>query len=275
MEKETEMIDRSTLMRSSTGAVACALFLFAAACGGGEAPPPGENGAPAPAPAEPAATGPTGSASVTGTVTYTGAVPNLRPLDMAADPVCAGKHSEPVPPQVLVLGDGNTMGNVFVKVSQGVPPGSYPAPSEPAVIDQQGCIYHPHVIGMIAGQELKFLNSDGILHNVHGLPEQNREFNLGMPANLTEKSVTLNQPEPLFPVKCDVHPWMNAYVAVMSHPFWAVTEADGTYTIENLPAGSYTIEAWHERLGTQNAQVTVADGESATADFSFAAPSGG
>jgi len=108
-----------------------------------------------------------------------------------------------------------------------------------------------------------------------GLPEVNREFNLGMPANLTEKSVTLNQPEPLFPVKCDVHPWMNAWVAVMTHPFWAVTGEDGAYTIEDLPAGTYTIEAWHERLGTQTSEVTVADGETATADFAFAAPSGG
>jgi hypothetical protein len=117
--------------------------------------------------------------------------------------------------------------------------------------------------------------SDGILHNVHGLPKQNREFNIGMPANLTEKSVTLNQPEPLFPVKCDVHPWMNAYVAVMSHPFWAVTDEDGAYSIENLPAGTYTVEAWHERLGTQTSQITVADGEGASADFAFAPPAGG
>ena len=143
------------------------------------------------------------------------------------------------------------------------------------MIDQNGCMYIPHVIGMMAGQELKFLNSDAILHNVHGLPKVNREFNLGMPASLTEKSVTLNQPEPLFPVKCDVHPWMNAYVAVMTHPFWAVTGEDGAYTIGNLPAGTYNIEAWHERLGTQTAEVTVADGETASADFAFATPSGG
>jgi hypothetical protein len=123
---------------------------------------------------------------------------------------------------------------------------------------------------MMAGQELKFLNSDAILHNVHGLPKVNREFNLGMPASLTEKSVTLNQPEPLFPVKCDVHPWMNAYVAVMTHPFWAVTGEDGAYTIGNLPAGTYTIEAWHERLGAQTQKVSVTEAASAvTANFAF------
>jgi plastocyanin len=193
---------------------------------------------------------------------------------MAADPVCAGKHDSPVMPQVLVLGEGNTMGWVFVKVSAGVPEGSYPPPSEPAVIDQNGCVYHPHVLGMMAGQELKFLNSDGILHNVHGLPKENREFNLGMPATVTEQSVTLNRPEPLFTVKCDVHPWMNAYVAVMTHPFWAVTGENGAYAIGSLPAGTYTIEAWHERLGQQTSEVTVADGETATADFAFATPAG-
>jgi plastocyanin len=275
VEKEIEMTDRKTLMRSLAGAAVCAVVLLAAACGGGEAPP-AEPAPEAAAPAAaPAATGPTGTAAVSGTVTYTGTPPSLPTLDMAADPVCAGKHPTPVTAELLVLGPGNTMGNVFVKVSAGAPEGTYPAPSEPAVIDQNGCMYIPHVIGMMAGQELKFLNSDAILHNVHGLPKVNREFNLGMPASLTEKSVTLNQPEPLFPVKCDVHPWMNAYVAVMTHPFWAVTGEDGAYTIGNLPAGTYTIEAWHERLGTQTAEVTVADGETASADFAFAAPSGG
>jgi plastocyanin len=275
VEKEIEMTDlmRTKLTRLLSGAAACALLIVAASCGGGEAPPAGEPEASSAA--EPAAaTGPTGTAAVTGTVTFDGQAPNLRPLDMAADPVCAGKHDSPVMPQVLVLGEGNTMGWVFVKVSAGVPEGSYPPPSEPAVIDQNGCVYHPHVLGMMAGQELKFLNSDGILHNVHGLPKENREFNLGMPATVTEQSVTLNRPEPLFTVKCDVHPWMNAYVAVMTHPFWAVTGENGAYAIGSLPAGTYTIEAWHERLGQQTSEVTVADGETATADFAFATPAG-
>jgi plastocyanin len=253
--------------------------LLLGACGGGGG---GEQAA---APAEPAAggeaapaqpagpAGPTGTASIAGTVTYAGAMPSLPPIQMNADPACAAKHDTPVPPQMLVLGDGNTMGNIFLKVSN-APQGSYPVPSGKAEIDQEGCMYHPHVLGMMAGQELEFKNSDALLHNVHGLPKENREFNIGMPASLTEKSVTLNRPEPLFTVKCDVHPWMNAYVAVMSHPFWDVTEPDGQFTIGDLPAGTYTVEAWHEKLGTRTAEVTVADGESATVDFSFEAPSG-
>lgn len=250
-------------------------------CGGGG----GDTGAPADggdaadtAPADTSAAtddggtpAPTGSATISGTVSYDGQVPNLNPLDMGADPACAAKHDSPVMPDMLVLGDGNTMGNIFVKVTN-PPEGSFPTPSEPAVIDQHGCRYIPHVVGVMAGQPLQFLNSDGLLHNVHGLPEENREFNIGMPATVTESSTTLNRPEPLFPVKCDVHPWMQAYVAVMSHPYFAVTDEDGQFTLEGLPAGTYTVEAWHERLGTQTAEVTVDDGGSATADFTFSTP---
>jgi len=116
-----------------------------------------------------------------------------------------------------------------------------------------------------------FRNSDGILHNVHGLPSENREFNIGMPPTLKEKEQTFNKPEMAFPVKCDVHPWMKAYIAVMTHPYFAVTDRDGKFTIEGLPAGTYEIEAWHEKLGTQTAEVTV-DGDGATADFTFKVP---
>lgn len=209
--------------------------------------------------------------SVTGKITYDDKVPRLRPVDMNADPACAEKHDGPVTSDILVLGDGNAMKYVFVKVTN-APDSSAAVPSDPVVIDQVGCRYDPHVVGVRVGQELKFMNSDGILHNVHGLPEKNREFNIGMPPTLKEKSVTLNEPE-LFDVKCDVHPWMKAYVAVMTHPYFDVTGDDGTFTISDLPAGTYTIEAWHERLGKQTAEVTVAASGSATADFSFKVPS--
>lgn len=251
--------------------------LIAVGCGGGgeeAAPAAGEEGgedaaATTEAPAE---TGPTGNAAITGTIAYEGDVPNLKPLSMDADPTCAQMHDEAVYPDMLVLGEGNTMGNIFVKITN-EPQGNYPAPSEAVVIDQRGCMYKPHVAGVMAGQPLKFLNSDGILHNVHLLPKENREQNIGMPATLTEKETTLNTPEPAFPVKCDVHPWMQAYVAVMSHPFFDVTDTDGQFTIENLPAGTYTVEVWHERLGTQTAEVTVGEGETATQDFTFSSPS--
>lgn len=212
-----------------------------------------------------------GDATITGTVRYTGEPPNLPTIDMNADPSCAEMHDDAVQAQSLVLGDDQSMANVFVQVKDGFDQGDHQAPSTPVVIDQEGCMYKPHVVGMMAGQPLQFLNSDGILHNVHGTPQSNREFNLGMPGSLHQKTVTLNQPELYVPVKCDVHPWMSAYVGVMTHPYFEVTEEDGQFEI-TVPAGTYTMEAWHERLGTQTQEVTVAAGESATVDFEFSVP---
>jgi len=222
----------------------------------------------------PEATGPTGSSSIVGKVTFEGTAPRLKPISMDADPACASKHDEPVAPEMLVLGEGQSLGNVFVQVKN-PPEGSYPPPAEAAIIDQRGCLYVPHVLGVLAGQTLQFRNSDGILHNVHGLPKENREFNIGMPPAVTETDTTLTRPEPVFPVKCDVHPWMRSFVAVMSHPFFAVSDTTGTFQIENLPAGTWEIEAWHERLGFQEGSITVGDGETGSVDFTFAAPSGG
>ena len=270
------MQQTTPFFRTLLGATAVASLLLVGCGGGGEeAAPAADAGGEAAAPADAGqqATGPTGSAAVSGTVTFTGERPPLQPISMDADPACAEMHAgEEVYPDMLVLGDdANTMGNIFVKVTN-PPEGDYPAPSEPVVIDQQGCMYHPHVAAVMAGQPLQFKNSDGILHNVHLLPDANREQNIAMPGSMTETNVTLNQPESMFGVKCDVHPWMQAFVAVMDHPFFAVTDEDGQFTIENLPAGTYEIEAWHERLGTQTAQVTVADGETVTHDFEFATP---
>ncbi|MEM7350043.1 MAG: TonB-dependent receptor [Acidobacteriota bacterium] len=209
--------------------------------------------------------------SVTGTVTYDGSVPKLRPYDMNADPDCAKKHSGgKATNQMLVLGDGNALANIFVQIKN-PPAGNHSAPSEPVEIDQDGCIYVPRVSGVMAGQPVKFKNSDGILHNVHGLPEVNREFNIGMPPSLKESVQTFNKPEPLFKVKCDVHPWMNSYIAVMTHPYFAVTGTDGTFSIDGIADGSYEVEAWHERLGTQTGKVTISGG-SGSVDFSFSPP---
>lgn len=208
--------------------------------------------------------------SISGTVIYDDKVPTLRPLDMNADPSCARKHSGRVPNPMLTLGANHEMANIFVQVKN-PPAGNHAAPKEPVVIDQDGCLYEPRVAGAMVGQPVKFLNSDGILHNVHGLPKANREFNIGMPPMLKEKVQTFNKPEPFFPVKCDVHPWMRAYVAVMTHPYFAVTGADGAFTIADLPAGTYELEAWHERLGTQTLSVTVGS-DDASANFKFKVP---
>jgi len=212
------------------------------------------------------------AAKITGTVKYEGAVPTLRPLKMDADPGCAKKHSGPVAPDLLVLGDGNTMANIFVQIKN-APSKEYPAPSEPAVLDQQGCQYHPHVLGVMVGQTFKILNSDGLLHNVHSLPKVNTSFNRAMPGNVKDAEFTFTKAEEMFKIKCDVHPWMGAYVAVMTHPFFDVTETDGKFSIDGLPAGTYEVEIWHERLGTKTAKVTVADGDSKSVDFTLSPPS--
>ena len=209
--------------------------------------------------------------SITGKITYDGNVPKLRPYDMNADPDCAKKHSGgKAANQMLVLGDGNALANIFVQIKN-PPAGDHSAPSNAVEVDQDGCIYVPRVVGVMAGQTLRFKNSDGILHNVHGLPKANREFNIGMPPSLQTSDVTLNKPEPIFKVKCDVHPWMNSYVAVMTHPYFAVTGMDGTFEISDVPDGTYEIEAWHEKLPAMTGKATVSGG-SATVDFTFAPP---
>lgn len=213
------------------------------------------------------------AASVHGTIKYDGAGPNFKEIKMDADPICQSLHSGPVLPQTLVLGDGNTMANVFVRVKGGLSAKQYPAPTEPVVLDQKGCFYEPHVFGVMVGQPLKILNPDGTLHNVHAMSKVNPEFNLAMPKFRTETTKTFDKEEFIFAFKCDVHPWMLAWGSVMTHPYFAVTKKDGTFTIDNLPAGTYEIEAWQEKLGTQTASVTLAEGESKEISFTFSKPS--
>ncbi len=209
---------------------------------------------------------------VSGTVKFDGEAPKLKPVDMNADPGCGKKHSTPMANEMLVLGAGNTLGNVFVRVKSGLAKKDYPAPTQPVVLDQDGCRYVPHVLGLLKGQTLKILNSDGLLHNVHALPTTNKTFNMAMPATRKEAEVTFTEEEFIFKVKCDVHPWMGAYIAVMSHPYFDVTATDGKFEIANLPPGTYEIEAWHEKLATKTSSVTISGEETKAVDFSFAPP---
>jgi plastocyanin len=215
------------------------------------------------------------ASTITGTVTFDGKAPALKPLAMDADPACAKKHTTPAPSEMLVLGNANSMANVMVYVTKGVPAGkTYPAPKTPVVLDQKGCQYVPHVMGLMVGQPYKILNSDGILHNLHALPKINTGFNKPMPATVKESSVTFDKAEANFPIKCDVHPWMQAYIGVFTHPFFSVTSTDGKFTISGLDPGTYEITAWHERLGTQTASVTVGATDTKTQNFKFAVPAG-
>jgi plastocyanin len=206
--------------------------------------------------------------SVSGRATFTGSVPTLAPLQMATDKACvAAAGPNPQSDAILVGADGGIK-NVFVYVKDGLDPAySFETPGTPVVLDQKGCIYTPRVIGVRAGQGFEVLNSDDTLHNVHALPLANQEFNTGA----RKVSRTFTVPEVMVRFKCDVHPWMAAYVGVVAHPFFAVTDAAGAFEIKGLPPGTFTLEAWHERFGTKTSTVTIDPKGTQTAAFSFAA----
>lgn len=208
--------------------------------------------------------------TVTGTIKFAGAAPAMAPLKLNKE--CEAKQAGKKPTsETLVLGPGSTMGNVYVYVKSGLPSQKWPVPKEAAVLDQRGCVYVPHTIAIQAGQTLDILNSDGITHNVNAKCMKNPKFNAGMPGARTKMSKTFDKPE-ICTFKCDVHPWMQANLAISEHPFFAVTKDDGKYQIANLPAGSYEIEAWHAKLGTKVAKVSVGASDSQTIDFSFDKP---
>ena len=207
--------------------------------------------------------------SVTGKANFTGTVPQMEPISMNADPTCASLHSMPAYAETVIVNDNQTLKNVFVYVKEGLEGKTFPTPTTSVTIDQKGCQYSPHVFGIQVNQPLEIVNSDNTLHNIHALPEKNKQFNLGMPLQGMKLTKKFDMPEVMTKFKCDVHPWMNAYVGVLPHPYFGTTGADGNYEIKNVPAGEYTIEAWHEKYGTQTQKVTVTEGQAATADFTF------
>ena len=211
--------------------------------------------------------------TIKGTIVYQGPIPKLKPINMEADANCHAKHTTPVFPETIVLGEGQTMGNVFVHVKN-APKKSYETPEEPVVVSQKGCIFTPHVFGIMVNQPLKFLNTDKTLHNVHGMCKINEEFNFAMPQFRKEATKRFNREEFMFLVKCDVHPWMSAWISVMAHPFFDTTGKNGTYEIKGLPPGEWEIEVWHEKLKTQTRKVKIAATDDVqVADFTYQHPS--
>ena len=219
---------------------------------------------------QPAADG-QGAATVTGKVKFTGAKPTNPAIDMSEEPKCKAKYTSTPTKETVVVNPNGTLANVFVYVKSGLPASAkYETPKTAVLIDQDGCHYRPHVLGIMVGQPLEIKNSDGILHNIKAKGVKNRPFNISQPTTMTSTR-TFSAPEVMVPLECNVHGWMQAYLGVLPHPFYAVTGADGSFTIKGLPPGTYTIEAWHEKYGTQTATVTVAGTESKTQDFTFAA----
>jgi plastocyanin len=249
------------------------LFLFGCAGGGPttetKSPEPKKDEPAAPAAAAPA---PAGQSSIAGTVDFTGKAPVLKPISMDATPACARQHATAPMPEEVVVNANSTLKNVFLYVKEGLPAGkTRTAPKEMVTIDQVGCVYKPHVAGVMVDQEVKFLNSDPTGHNVHPLPNINREWNQSQGPKGEPIIKTFAKEEIMIPIKCNLHPWMRVYLGVVSHPYFAVTGDDGSFELKGLPAGNYTLEAWHERFGRRELKIKVGDKETARAKFTFSA----
>ncbi len=211
-------------------------------------------------------------ATITGKIKFTGARPTNPRIDMSEEVACKNKYTAPPTAETVVVNANGTLANVFVYVKAGLPAGAtYPAPATPVVLDQSGCRYHPHVLGIMVRQNLEILNSDPVLHNIKAKAVKNRPFNVSQPSAGMKTMRTFAAPEVMVALECNVHGWMNAFLGVLPHPFYAVSGADGSFSIKGLPPGTYTIEAWHEKYGTQTATVTVVGAAPKTQDFTFAA----
>jgi plastocyanin len=196
---------------------------------------------------------------VSGTIAVEGGVPPSHVIRLDGDPKCVAlANGEERRTEDVVAGTGNTLQNVFVYVKEGLPPRLHQIPSEPVVLDQQACRYVPRVVGVQVGQQLTIRNSDPLLHNVRAESAINEPFDIGTPVQGVEVKRTFVTREVMVPFKCNVHAWMQAYVGVLEHPYFAVSDSSGRFSLPPLPAGTYTIETWHERFGAQTRQVTVA-----------------
>jgi plastocyanin len=247
-------------MRNKWLILALCLLPALAGCGGGAKEETST------APAAPAAA-PANAGGISGTISYAGPDTDT-PIAFSADPICSGMHTTPADTNEIATKDGK-LANVFVYVKSGLEGQTFTAPAEKKELDQQGCLYTPRVMGMQVGQTLSVKNTDQTLHNVHALATVNQEFNQAQPMTTPPIDKVMDKQEVMVHVKCDVHPWMTAWVGVLPHPFYAVSGEDGSFSIKDLPPGKYTIEAWHEKLGTQTQEVTVGPNQTATVAFDF------
>jgi hypothetical protein len=208
------------------------------------------------------------ASSLTGQVKFEGAAPKPTRIDMSADPVCSKAHPTSATTEDIVVGADGGLANVVVYISDGLTSHNFEPPPQPAVFEQKGCQYKPHVLAMQASQKLDVVNSDETTHNIHPSPNNNREWNMTQPHGVPIEQ-TFAREEIAIPVKCNVHPWMRGYIAVFKHPYFSVTDKNGSFDLKDLPPGTYTITAWQEKLGTQTQKVTVGTGEAKTLSFTF------
>ncbi len=207
-------------------------------------------------------------AALTGKVNFEGTPPAPKPINFGAERQCAIMHGDKMPvDESVVINANQTVKWALVYVKDAT--GEYQAPETPVEMDQNGCVFSPHAIAVMKNQKIVYKNGDPVLHNVRANCKLNKAFNIAQPIQGMKTTKSFAEEEIGIQLRCDVHFWMAAYVHVLGHPFFAVTGDEGTFSIQGLPAGTYTVEVWHEKMGTQTASVTVADGESKTQDFTY------
>ena len=205
--------------------------------------------------------------SLGGRVLFEGEAPAPKAMSVKGNPECAVLHAGGnVISEELLVNDGGLQ-NAFVYIKEGLEGYVFDAPKESVTVNNKGCVYLPHVTGAQVNQEVIFLNSDATLHNVHSYPKANKGFNLGLPLVGMKQTKKFLAPEVMIPLKCDVHPWMLGYIGVLAHPYFAVTDAQGNFAIKNLPAGEYSVEVWHEKLGVQSQKIKIEPQQNQNLEF--------
>lgn len=265
--RKKDIMNKKTSWMLSVSLLAFCALLLAVACTKKEEQPANTMSAdqtamtPAATPIDPATV-----ATINGTVKFDGMAPKPSKIDMSQDPACKGMNEA----ENVVVSSGD-LANVFVYVKDGLGSRTFDVPKGAVVLDQSGCKYHPHVLGVMAGQTVEIKNDDQTTHNIHPTPKDNREWNESQPPSSAPLEKNFAREEIMLPVKCNQHPWMKMYINVVKSPFYAVTDKDGKYEIKGLPPGDYTIAFVHEKLGEQDQKVTVGPKDTKTVDQSFKA----
>jgi hypothetical protein len=228
-----------------------------------------KNEEPAAPPAPTAVVDAATAGSITGTVKLDGAPPQFRPIDMSAEAACVQANPSSVVPPIVVSGAHGALANVVVYVKSGLGSYHFDTPTAPVVLDQKGCMYVPRILAAMTNQPVEIHNEDQTIHNVHPMPRENKSWNKSEPVGDPPIQATFTKPELAIPIACNIHPWMRAYLFVFADPYFDLTSATGEFALKNLPPGTYTIEAWQEKFGTQDQTITIGPKESKSVDFVF------
>ena len=210
--------------------------------------------------------------NIKGKILLEGEAPAPKMLSVKGNPECAVLHPGGTIVSEELVANNGALQNVFVYVKEGLEGYIFPSfELTSVIIKNKGCVYVPHISGAMVGQPVVFLNEDSTLHNIHSYPKNSNAFNLGLPIVGMKQTKTFNTSEVMVPLKCDVHPWMQGYIGVLSHPYFAVSDANGQFELKNLPPGEYTVEAWHEKLGVRSQRVTLGANETKQTEFKYTA----